>query len=82
MNSNVLKDFWHYEMKIPIPIINLTHHNYEEYTEKICPICYHSISLKVRPDSCFHYFCRNCLNRWSKINKICHCAGKSTKHSK
>jgi hypothetical protein len=39
--------------------------------ELFCPICYKIQKNYFRPDKCNHKFCGKCLNKWSKINKIC-----------
>lgn len=41
------------------------------YQEEKCPICYNFIRRKSRPNCCYHYFCRDCINQWSKFKKTC-----------
>lgn len=41
-------------------------------TKEICSICYNDISYtKVSPDSCTHFFCKNCLSNWKKYRPTC-----------
>ena len=37
----------------------------------ICSICLCLINNPKRSDNCQHYFCNNCLRKWSKISKKC-----------
>lgn len=39
--------------------------------DKKCPICLNFMTFKIRPDTCFHYFCIECISKWSIIKKVC-----------
>ena len=85
MKSNVLKSFWIYNMPKPIPIVpsklnlffslfvNIGKNNNslgKEFEER-CPICLNFMSFKIRPNTCFHFFCFDCITKWSTIKKVC-----------
>lgn len=42
-----------------------------------CPICFHLVILGARPNSCFHVYCRHCLNKWANLKKTCPYCRKS-----
>ena len=46
----------------------------EEYIQKKdvrCPICLGLVIGGSRPNSCYHVFCRFCLNKWAKTKNVC-----------
>ena len=57
-NSNIIGHFW---SGIP-----------EEYIPKkevCCPICLGRVIVGVRPNACFHLFCKSCLKKWAETKK-------------
>ena len=36
-----------------------------------CPICYSKTNDAFRPDQCAHYFCKICIDIWTKYENIC-----------
>jgi len=44
----------------------------------ICPICLSPLAFKKgRPNTCYHIFCLNCIQIWSKKKKVCPLCRKS-----
>ena len=38
-----------------------------------CPICLKNIKRISKPNKCSHWFCANCLMKWTKMKKQCPC---------
>lgn len=36
-----------------------------------CPICFQICKSPCAPDSCAHFFCYSCLNRWKHTKRNC-----------
>ena len=61
----------------------ISEYNYFGFTEDLydfeirCPICFARVTLARRPDGCFHVFCIDCIQKWSKQSKKCPCCRKT-----
>ena len=62
---------------------SISKYNYFGFTEDLydfeirCPICFARVTLARRPDSCFHIFCFDCIQKWSNQCKKCPCCRKA-----
>ena len=59
-NSNIIDNF---QSDIP--------QEYIPKKEVRCPICLGRVIVGVRPNACFHVFCKSCLKKWAETKKIC-----------
>ena len=46
-------------------------HNSLNNSSDICSICLDIPTSIIKLDNCSHTFCKGCITRWKKINKIC-----------
>lgn len=61
--------YMYYKLKNYIDTINIEHINILKTKKEYCIICMENENNIAT--NCFHYFCKNCLIEWFKINNFC-----------